>query len=139
MRKNIPTITVDCDTKCECGKEGVLENGLCMSCTAERMKQGGKGMSESLDTKTLVKAQKELTSLLLENWPDICRMRNLAAMNYSKSGNDGKFQYKVACGIVMVPKGDVIDVKVGISCSAPLKDETDFFPVDTQPDLGLDV
>lgn len=135
----VETITIDFDQKCRCGDKGVCPNGLCLKCnTNEMLKQKGKGNMKQLDREALERAKKDLCTILEENWEDIVQMRNIAAVNYSKAGNDGKFSFKVACSIVQMPKGDSIDIKVGISCASPLKDETEFFCVDLQPNLPLD-
>jgi len=131
-------IYIDMDKECFCGNKGICENGYCIKCNAEKLKQKGTGMKEELDKKALEKAKTELCALLDENWDDIVQMRDIAAVNHAKAGNDGKFTFKVACTITQIPKGNCIDIKTGIGCSSPLKDETDFFTVDLQPDLPME-
>ena len=94
-------------------------------------------MREKLNNNALEKAKAQIDALLDENWREVCKMRDLAAIN--SGGEMGKFAHKTAISITQMPKGDSIDIKVNLSCSAALKDETEIVQVDTHPELDITV
>ena len=94
-------------------------------------------LSITVNERARDKAKAQICAMIDENWDDICKMRDLSALNYSKQGNDGKFKFGTSLKIVQIPKGATIDVQCKVSCSASMADETDFVSIDDQEDLGL--
>jgi len=98
-----------------------------------------KNPKELLKERTLDEAKREACLLLDNNWDDICRMRDQAAVNYAKAGKDGKFAFAVGIRLTQMPKGMEIDIKAKLACSVSLEEEYDYTTVDIEDDLGLDV
>jgi len=96
-------------------------------------------MTDELNQRALQEAIRQATSELTDNWSDVCRMRDLAAINHAKSGNPASFRFSTTAKITQEPMGDRVLVKVGISCSAGLKSEHDNRMIDNQTELDIQI
>jgi len=128
------TININTDLKCVCGEYGICDNGLCIECNTKNIKENGMPLSQQLNDEACERAIALIAIQLRANWKGICKMRDLAAVNSDAE----KFVHSTAISVKQVPKGDAIDVKVTVSASAALKDETDYETVDNQPNLSMD-
>ena len=95
-------------------------------------------MNQELNDKALKESLDQIRTELQENWDDICRMRDIAAVNQAKSGSTARFVFKTSIALSQEPMGDKVLIKAGISCSAGLKSDHDVRMVDLQQELGID-
>ena len=93
-------------------------------------------MNAKLDERALTIARQQASDMLAANWEDICRARDMAAIQASRQGKD-KFTYSTTLTIKQEPRGDEIVISTGISCSVAFKDETEPVSVSNQLDMGI--
>jgi hypothetical protein len=94
-------------------------------------------MTNDIRGRALEAAEEEIGALLVEQWPEICKAMDAAAIQHAYQ-SDKPFAYRVAVAIELRPAGDSCHVRVKLAYTVAHKAESEGVLVSDQAELDFD-